>query len=285
MPYRKTPFLWFLGGLVLLVVGATLWLMTAQPSEAQCGSQASSCKNCHEVQGQDPVNNDGTDWHKSHAFGDFCYICHGGNQQAADKDAAHAGMVAPLSDIEAGCQQCHPNDLQKRAQVYANALGIDLTSAGSAGPASSAPDTTTTNTTTTNTTTAPSALPVAAAPFTAKLSVDDPNMVDYTQRYNEIVLGERPVNWGNIAVIIIIELLVVGGGAFVVVNEIRRNTLRGKTRQVAGEYPEDVVAMLPVLAGLKSQTRQTLAKILANPQIDKVLGLIDAVVSHNKLDG
>ncbi len=284
MPYRKTPFLWLLGGLVLLVIGATLWLMTAHTSEAQCGSQASSCKNCHEVQGQDPVNNDGTGWHKSHAFGDFCYICHGGNQQATEINAAHAGMVSPLSDIDAGCAQCHPNDLQKRAQVYADALGIDLASASSGG-AGSTSDTSTTTTTSTTNTTSSAAVPVAASPFTAKLSVDDPNVVDYTQRYNEIVLGERPVNWGNIALIIIIELLVVGGGAFVVVNELRRNKLSGKTRQVAGEYPEDVVAMLPALSGLKVQTRHALKKLIANPQIDKVLSLIDAVVPHDKLDG
>ena len=44
-------------------------------------------------------------------------------------------------------------------------------------------------------------------------------MVDYAQRYNEIVLGERPVNWGNIALIGLIALVVVGGGGFVLFNE------------------------------------------------------------------
>ena len=70
-----------------------------------------------------PVNNDGTAWHTSHAFGDFCYICHAGNQQVKDENEAHTGMVPPLSDIKASCMQCHPNDLQDRAQVYATALG------------------------------------------------------------------------------------------------------------------------------------------------------------------
>ena len=93
-------------GLVLLIASG-VWLATAQPASAQCGSQASSCKNCHEVQGQKPVNNDGTAWHQSHAFGDFCYICHGGNSQVMDKTAAHTGMVPPLSDVKAACQQCH----------------------------------------------------------------------------------------------------------------------------------------------------------------------------------
>src|SRR5450759_1323790 len=58
---------------ILLIIGMGIWLASAQPVHAQCGSQASSCKNCHETQGQMPVNNDGTAWHTQHAFGDFCY--------------------------------------------------------------------------------------------------------------------------------------------------------------------------------------------------------------------
>ena len=63
---------------------------------AQCGSAASSCKNCHEVKGEDAVNAKG-DWHTQHAFGDFCEFCHAGNVQAADKTAAHQGLVANLA--------------------------------------------------------------------------------------------------------------------------------------------------------------------------------------------
>ena len=108
---------------VLLVTGS-FFLMTATPAAAQCGSQASSCKNCHETQAQDPVNNDGTTWHTQHAFGDFCYLCHAGNNQATDKVAAHTGMVAPLADINASCKSCHPDDTLAKAQVYATTLGV-----------------------------------------------------------------------------------------------------------------------------------------------------------------
>src|SRR5512145_3429563 len=108
MPNRKAPFFISLGGLLLLLAGLSLWfLLLPQPVAAQCGSQASSCKNCHEVQAQDPVNNDGTGWHESHAFGDFCYLCHAGNPQATDIEAAHTGLVPPLADVKAACQQCH----------------------------------------------------------------------------------------------------------------------------------------------------------------------------------
>src|SRR5512135_98396 len=112
------------GLMILLVCGIALAL--PQPAKAQCGSQASSCKNCHEVQAKDPVNADGTGWHQSHAFGDFCYICHGGNSQATVETAAHTCMVSPLSDVQAACAQYHPNDLQARAHVYAKKFGVQV---------------------------------------------------------------------------------------------------------------------------------------------------------------
>ncbi|MGE5221667.1 MAG: hypothetical protein ACM3PY_04470, partial [Omnitrophica WOR_2 bacterium] len=115
-----------------LLLASLFFLWPATRVSAQCGSQASSCKNCHETQGQDPVNNDGKGWHTGHAFGDFCYACHGGNNQSMDKATAHTGMVDPMSDIQVACQGCHPNDLQDRAQKYASALGIDLKSVAAA---------------------------------------------------------------------------------------------------------------------------------------------------------
>ncbi|MGZ6346480.1 MAG: hypothetical protein ACXWNC_02765, partial [Anaerolineales bacterium] len=123
---------------VLLVTGS-FFLMTATPAAAQCGSQASSCKNCHETQAQDPVNADGTAWHTQHAFGDFCYICHAGNNQATDKVAAHTGMVAPLSDINASCQSCHPTDTLAKAQIYATTLGQVVGNGGTGTSAATLP--------------------------------------------------------------------------------------------------------------------------------------------------
>ncbi|MBK9121671.1 MAG: hypothetical protein IPM16_00925 [Chloroflexi bacterium] len=106
-------------GLMCLCVGVVL--LAATPSlyvSAQCGTQASSCLACHETQGQDPVNADGTGWHESHAFGDFCYICHAGNQQSMVKEEAHTGLVPPMEDVAASCQMCHASDLEARAAVY-----------------------------------------------------------------------------------------------------------------------------------------------------------------------
>ena len=277
MKHKNIPFLFITSGTVI-VIAIGIFLATATPVSAQCGSQASSCKNCHEVQGQDPVNSDGTEWHQSHAFGDFCYICHGGNQQATDKDAAHQGMEDPLSDIQAACQQCHATDLEARAQVYATALGVTLDS-GSAAPTSGASDAAPVS--------ADSA-PVAAASTTTDQScndivVDNPDAVNYVQNYDEIVLGKKPINWGNSILIGMIGLVVVGGGGFVVTREKLINVKFGDTRKVEEEYPADVVEMLPKIVELKAGTRKSLKNVLDNPKkADKVLDLMDAVVSESE---
>ncbi len=295
MPRKKSLFPLFPGALLIL----TFFVLPVQTAEAQCGSQASSCKNCHEVQAQFPVNNDDTGWHESHAFGDFCYICHAGNQQATDAEEAHAGLVPPLSDVNASCEMCHAADLDERALVYATILNVDL--AGGSSASDSAPAAPTTEPSSEDfwgsepaaatSVPAEAAAPAAVVdeqvevcpPASHDLVVDDTSLVNYTQRYNEIVLGERPVNWGNVALGVMIGLLVIGGGGFVVVNEIRVHSAEAELKKAEGEYPADVVDMLPALTNLKTQNRSALKKILANPQkTDKVLGLIDTVISDEE---
>ena len=272
MQHKKTTLLFVLTGLIL-VFGSGLWLATATPASAQCGSQASSCKSCHEVQAQMPVNSDGTAWHQSHAFGDFCYICHAGNQQATEKAEAHTGMVPPLSDVKASCQQCHPKDLDARAQVYATKLGIEVGGvAAPAAPASPAQSA------------APvSAQPVVSAPVSAQMDLNDPNLVDYAKSYDEIVLGKNPINWGNTILLVMIGLVVVGGAGLVVIRERLVKVSFGETKKAEDEYPAEVVDLLPAIASLKSNSRKSLKNVLANPKkAEKVLGLMDAVVSDEK---
>jgi hypothetical protein len=260
----------------MLLIASSIWLATAQPVNAQCGSAASSCKNCHEVQGKKPVNNDGTAWHQSHAFGDFCYICHGGNSQATDETAAHTGMIPPLSDVKASCQQCHTNDLMDRAQVYATALGTTLGD-GSSPQATSAPAQ---NNPTEATPTAPA---VANAAMTTELDVNDPNLVDYAQNYDEVVLGKTPTNWGNVILLVLIGIVGVGGGSFVLINEKWVKLSFGDTRKAEGEYPSEVVDMLPAITKLNPRIRKSLKKILDKPEkTEKVLDLIDEIVSDEK---
>ena len=278
---RKKLYMTFVFAGILVLIVAGIALAFTQPAHAQCGSQASSCKNCHEVQGQDPVNNDGKPWHTSHAFGDFCYICHAGNQQATDKVAAHTGMVSPLSDIKASCAQCHPNDLQARAQVYASILGVDISAGGSTSSSSTTASTATPAPAGQSSAPSGPASAVAVAPV-ATLDANDPNLVDYVKRYDENVLGIRPTNWGNVILMVMIGLLLVGGGGFVITREKLVNVSFGDTKKADGEYPIDVVDMLPEIASLKTKTRKSLKRVLDNPKkADKVLGLMDAVVSDD----
>ncbi len=253
----------FTGILVLIVAGIALAFV--QPAHAQCGSQASSCKNCHEVQGQKPVNNDGTGWHQSHAFGDFCYICHGGNPQATDKDAAHAGMVPPLSDVKAACQSCHAQDLDARVKVYADKLGVQV---GSGAPAASSSPTPSAPAANNQSPSQPS------SSGSGPVVVENGPVIDYVQQYDETVAGKTPINWGNIIVAIMIMVIVIVGGAVVYLNERKlRGGSKAETVKAEGEtesirledYPAEVIALLPKIKALNPVGRKALGKLLTNP--------------------
>jgi hypothetical protein len=260
MHHRKIAF-WLIGlGAVCLAAIGVFLLMPARPVSAQCGSQASSCKNCHETQAQDPVSNDTTTWHGQHAFGDFCYLCHGGNNQSMDKTTAHTGMIDPMTDIVVSCKSCHPDDFETRAQVYANTLGIKLSSLKStiaatqnAPAAASAGATSASNT----------AAPAAAAPAASVIPAAD--MVDYSQRYGATALGQKPVNIGNIIIIVLIAAIVLVGGFFVARREGWLKVSFQDTKTIQGSYPADVVDMAPALASLKPSARRDLQQILSKP--------------------
>lgn len=262
----------FVSALILLT--AILVSLPSQTARAQCGSQASSCKNCHEVQGQDPVNNDGTGWHTGHAFGDFCYLCHAGNNQSMDKETAHTGMVPPLSDVQAACQSCHPQDLMERAQVYATALGVEIGNAGGAAP----PEDTTDSTGGGEPSEAESSAEPASLPA-PNLAMPEAELVDYNQLYAETVLGEKRVNWGNVIVGMMIFFVLVGGGAFAYVNERKLRGLpplprmRRKPAEAhvgspvieAEMLPQEVLDILPQLAKLDPKGLYALKRLLEDP--------------------
>lgn len=273
----KSPIaLWaLLFGSVILLVG----LMWPQTANAQCGSSASSCKNCHEVQGEAPVNNDGTSWHEAHAFGDFCEFCHAGNVQATDEAGAHTGMEAPLDNIQVSCGNCHAADLNERAEVYAVALGVEIGTGGGGGdapttndpPADNSLDSGSSSANDSSTTSTPSVPAAPAAP--AGIALDDPNVIDYVARYNETVLGIRTINWGNRILVGMIAITLVAGGGFVFWNEQRRQqrqipvspaTIEEQTKNYPN-YPPQVVALLPRIANLSPQAQNDLYQFLENP--------------------
>jgi hypothetical protein len=248
MRQKRITFIFLAVGLLLVAVSA--FLLTTNAS-AQCGSQASSCKNCHETQAQKPVNNDGTTWHTQHAFGDFCYLCHGGNNQATDKTAAHTGMVDPLTDIATSCKSCHPADYTAKAQIYATTLGVTLGSGSTSGAVTPA------------VTEASATTPAALAATTAVVVLSS-DMVDYSQRNNAVGLGQQPVNVGNIILLVLAAGMLFGGGYFVI---SREGLLKVKVSsvdliQVKKEYPADVVDMVPDIARLKPEARKSLQHLL-----------------------
>jgi hypothetical protein len=252
----------------LLMIAALILLWPAPRASAQCGSQASSCKTCHETNNEKSVNNDGTGWHTGHAFADFCYACHGGNSQSMNKDESHTGMVPPMQDIKTACQGCHPNDLMERAQKYATILGVDLSAAGSAPAASGGTETTPA---------APEAattggnLPSNPAASSEIVTAGSGEVIDYNVRYE----GKTPVNWGNVILAALIVLVGAGGSAFVYFNERKLRGLplvkaapakpaAAELPKVAG-YSDEVVALLPKIAALNPIGRHALARLLENP--------------------
>lgn len=177
---------WIIPGLGVLLLLALIQLRSVSV-QAQCGTQASSCKNCHEVQAKDPVNSKGA-WHTDHAFGDFCEFCHAGNVHARDKAAAHQGMVAWNADVKASCASCHAADYEKRAQTYASTLGVELNTGAGGAPAASAS---------------------TAVSATAACAPQGGEEIDYNLLYAQ--QSARPPlvsNWGNL----ILGALILGVG-------------------------------------------------------------------------
>jgi hypothetical protein len=265
MPHPRIRYLIpiFLGA--LLIAGFFI-LTTTTRTSAQCGSQASSCKNCHETQGEDPVNSDGTTWHTQHAQIDACVSCHAGNPQSTDKTQSHTGMVPWNSDVKAGCASCHPNDYIQLAQEYATTLGVTLGEAGTV-PEAGTPEPTSVTTATMET-----------IPSGGAIVINEPGTIDYVQQYEQTVLGKHPINWGNVIVVVMIVGILLGGGAFVYWNERRLRGLKGffsirasKTPTegvipVVDGYSSEVTELLPLIAKLNPVGLHALKRILANPE-------------------
>jgi hypothetical protein len=232
---------------------------------AQCGSQASSCKNCHEVKGEDSVNAKG-DWHVAHAFGDFCEFCHGGNVQATDKAGAHQGMVQPLDDVKTNCSSCHADDYQARAEKYAAVLGatVGASGSGSAQPpaAPSAP-----SQAEPQQPAQPAASQPAAAQSIPAAAPSSNEIVDYVAQYK--VTQPPPPNTATTIISLLLVAVVVGGGAFVVWNEWR---LHSKQRQPMSPAPVaatderslELAQLQPLLDKLDAQALRGLRTLLSN---------------------
>lgn len=274
--------------LVIITIGLALpviaWLAMPQPdASAQCGSQASSCKSCHEVQGKAPVSQKGQ-WHIDHAANDYCEFCHAGNVQATDKDKAHVGMVKPGDNLKASCGgMCH-QDFAARADKY---IAAGMKAGGAAQPPAAPSGGQ-----------APAATaPAAAAPSKpAALPPTSGQIVDFNQPKPNLEVNPNRVNLGNIILGALVVVVLIAGAWIVFSGEGGAKKLAAWQAQpaVASAYhgtplPDnwadlvkvkpELAEVLPMLARSDSRTIKAIARVLADPahgdEALQALGKID----------
>jgi hypothetical protein len=122
------PLILFSFAVLITLVG--IWISPSKEVSAQC-TDPSSCKTCHEIQGQKPVSESST-WHQEHVIFDFCAACHGGDRDAPGIEVAHAGMVTSLEAMPLNCKSCHSNELETCVVAYADEAGADGDDLGAA---------------------------------------------------------------------------------------------------------------------------------------------------------
>ncbi len=264
-----------------LVLPAIVWLAMPQPqASAQCGSQASSCKNCHEVQGKDLVSQKGQ-WHIDHAANDYCEFCHAGNVQATDKDKAHVGMVKPGDNLKVSCGgMCH-QDYQARAGKY---IAAGMRVGGGAAQPPAAP--TASSGGQTPAATAPAAQPTqsAAQPAQSKPAALPPasgQIVDFNQPKPNLEAKPGQVNVGNLVLgVLVVVVLITGvwvvlsrkGGlkklaawqAQPAVASAYRTPLPDNWADLVQAKPE-LAEVLPILAKADPRTIKAIARVLSDP--------------------
>jgi len=264
---------WIIPGVVILLMLVLLQFLPTPPAaDAQCGTQASSCKDCHEVQGQDPVNTKG-EWHTAHAFGDFCEFCHGGNVQATDKAAAHEGLVPWNADVKASCASCHATDYEQKAQVYASALGVELNTGAGASTGGGS--------TGSGTATGPA---TSSEPALAVASPSGGTLIDFNKAgFDMAATTKPPFNWGNLILIILIVGMGAGGTGFIIWREdlvhkfktwratpyvaatLRAQEVPAEWQPLVQAQPE-LADLVPALADADPVTLRALGRLLSDPE-------------------
>lgn len=158
--------------LILVVVFAFLW--AASPGQTGLAAE-STCLNCHETQGQDPVNAQGI-WHTEHNTADLCSVCHGGNPQVAVAEEAHQGLrLNPLENPETSCLICHPAEADEYIALYAAQLALTPTLENTAPVETSPPAPTTASPPD-----AATASPPASTPGSPQSSATTPSQITAT---------------------------------------------------------------------------------------------------------
>ncbi len=258
------------GGIFLLSSLALMVLFIACPrtARAQCGSSASSCRNCHEVQKADPVSTKGV-WHSAHAFGDFCAFCHSGNTKAKDEAAAHAGMVEPLADVKGSCQSCHPNDYTDRAKKFASVLGKRIGTGNAPGPKP-----------------ADSASTAAVVPL-GPVAPTGGQVIDLNRAYEGLDQPRVNVVGNAVLIVLILAVTVVLGGLAIHYERPLPRAIAAFHRLLASSAPApglfaerpEMAALMPLLASSDPGTIRALVQLLSDrengPRLLRALSRLD----------
>jgi hypothetical protein len=178
-----------------------------------------------------------------------------------------------MEDVQAACAQCHPNDLQARSDVYTAALGITAVSPGA--PAEAAAPAPAAATATTAPETAADASDAPAVPAAAPMAANDPNLVNYVERYNQEVLNQQPTNWGNVILIIMVLGLLAAGIFIINRREGWISVSFSEKKAVSKEYSPEVLGIADKADKLNAAARKSLGRLLDKPAAADLLTALD----------
>jgi len=170
---------------------------------AQCGTKASSCKTCHEVQGKLKSEYPKALATSSIPFGDFCVFCHAGDTKPRQSSRA-IKACRPTRRLGASCARAHESDCKRARREIRASFGCD------AGPGSGGSST-------------PRG-PTPLLPFVAKVARGGSTLdLAGTALFvgssglteSQHLPTSQTVNWGNVTLAALALVLSLGGGSLV----------------------------------------------------------------------
>jgi hypothetical protein len=246
MKSAKIPFMILFLGCALVFFGVSL--TPPKTVQAQCASP-SSCKTCHETNGQDPVNQKDV-WHTQHAVFDYCTVCHGGSRDAADKTAAHQGMAVKLSGMTGTCVNCHAKDYQDRLAAYTAVLGVDVDIPTPGALCTPTPD-------------------VFGSEQSIVIPAVEQAAVSPSGGTSSGQTRPAANSTGNLILTILLIALVGGGGSYVYFSEKKRKMNPSRVESPGELQPEvatELDAMIPELAKLTPDGLRALRHLIRRPE-------------------
>jgi len=97
------------------------------------------------------------------------------------------------------------------------------------------------------------------------MAANDPNLVNYVERYNQEVLNQRPTNWGNL-ILIVMLLGLLAAGVFIINRREGWISVSFTEKKAAEkEYSQDVLGIADKAEKLNANARKSLGRLLDKP--------------------